>query len=123
MLIGALVFGYIIGAVGNVVQQRSAKENEFFTSMQNLDGFMQEQRLPAELQNEIKTYDTPPSCTCPIASAFEAAKPRVPNRPGLLGACRYVQHLKLSFDMTTYQHYTTLLSPGLRAKVRLEPTP
>ena len=41
MLIGALVFGYIIGAVGNVVQQRSAKENEFFTAMQNLDGFMQ----------------------------------------------------------------------------------
>jgi hypothetical protein len=52
--------------------------------MQNLDDFMSEQRLPTDLQKEIRMY---------------------------------VQRLKLTYDVNTYQHYTSLLSPGLRSKL------
>ncbi|KAK3241041.1 hypothetical protein CYMTET_49165 [Cymbomonas tetramitiformis] len=56
MVLGGLVFGYIIGAVGNVVQQRNAKENEYFTAMTQLNDFMCEQKLPPSLQQDIRGY-------------------------------------------------------------------
>jgi hypothetical protein len=34
-----------------------------------------------------------------------------------------VQRLKLTYDVNTYQHYTSLLSPGLRSKVGSYPLP
>lgn len=56
MVLGGLVFGYIIGAVGNVVQQRNAKENEYYTAMTQLNDFMSEQKLPPSLQQDIRGY-------------------------------------------------------------------
>lgn len=56
MLFGGLIFGYIIGAVGNVVQQRSAKENEYYTSMSSLATFTKELKIPLSLQTEIQRY-------------------------------------------------------------------
>ncbi|KAK3255690.1 hypothetical protein CYMTET_35140 [Cymbomonas tetramitiformis] len=58
MLFGGLIFGYIIGAVGNVVQQRSAKENEYYTSMSNLATFTKELKIPLSLQAEIQRHVT-----------------------------------------------------------------
>eukprot|EP00242_Pyramimonas_sp_CCMP2087_P007288 CAMPEP_0198207028 /NCGR_PEP_ID=MMETSP1445-20131203/10522_1 /TAXON_ID=36898 /ORGANISM="Pyramimonas sp., Strain CCMP2087" /LENGTH=895 /DNA_ID=CAMNT_0043879923 /DNA_START=635 /DNA_END=3319 /DNA_ORIENTATION=+ len=56
MLVGALVFGYVIGQLGNVVTQRNSKTNAYYASMSQLDHFMEEQKLPKELQKEITLY-------------------------------------------------------------------
>ena len=50
MLVGGLLFGYIIGAVGNVVQQTSARENEYHSNMSDLKHFMKDLKLPFQLQ-------------------------------------------------------------------------
>lgn len=39
--------------MGNVVTQRNSKTNAYYASMSQLDHFMEEQKLPKELQKEI----------------------------------------------------------------------
>lgn len=56
MLIGGVIFGYIIGAVSNVVQQTSAKENEHQMAMNDLKLFLVDLKLPGSLQKEIKLF-------------------------------------------------------------------
>jgi len=56
MLLGGLIFGYIIGAIGNLVQQTSAKENEYHMAMNELDFFMNEMKLPLLMRTEISNY-------------------------------------------------------------------
>jgi hypothetical protein len=56
MLLGGLIFGYIIGAIGNLVQQTSAKENEYHMAMNELDFFMNEMKLPLVMRTEISNY-------------------------------------------------------------------
>jgi len=56
MLVGGLLFGYIVGAVGNVVQQTSARENQYYQYMGDLKHFMDELKLPHQLQAELHMY-------------------------------------------------------------------
>ena len=46
MLVGAFMYGYIIGAVGNVIAQANSRKNAFYTLMGELNSFGRGQALP-----------------------------------------------------------------------------
>ena len=45
MLVGAFMYGYIIGAVGNVIAQANSRKNAFYTLMGELNSFLDEGKL------------------------------------------------------------------------------
>jgi voltage-gated potassium channel Kch len=56
MLIGAFMYGYIIGAVGNVIAQANSKKNEFYALMGELNSFLDEGKLSPELRIRLREY-------------------------------------------------------------------
>ena len=56
MLIGAFAYGYIIGAVGNVIAQANNKKNKFYALMGELNSFLDEGRLTPELRIRLREY-------------------------------------------------------------------
>jgi CRP-like cAMP-binding protein len=56
MLVGAFSYGYIIGAVGNVIAQANEKKNKFYTLMGELNVFLDEGRLSPSLRVRLREY-------------------------------------------------------------------
>jgi hypothetical protein len=143
MLLGGLIFGYIIGAIGNLVQQASAKENEYHMAMNELDIFMNEMKLPLLMRTEISNYfqrlhtrSGSPMKTRPVANRLPSPPPlsqldvqrKNTQLHALLSWRRSVRTAcaadgaggeTCSLDVNTYHYYTDLLSPALKAKLLL----
>ena len=56
MLVGAFVYGYIIGAVGNVIAQANEKKNKFYALMGELNSFLSEGKLSPDLRIRLREY-------------------------------------------------------------------
>ena len=56
MLVGAFAYGYIIGAVGNVITQANEKKNKFYALMGELNSFLDEGRLTRALRIRLREY-------------------------------------------------------------------
>jgi voltage-gated potassium channel Kch len=56
MLVGAFVYGYIIGAVSNVISTRNAKTNRFHQLMSELNAFLDEGKFKPELRVRLREY-------------------------------------------------------------------
>ena len=56
MLVGAFAYGYIIGAVGNVITQANEKKNKFYALMGELNSFLDEGRLNRALRIRLREY-------------------------------------------------------------------
>lgn len=56
MLIGAFEYGYIVGAVSNVIATRNEKTNKFQALMRDLNSFMGENRFPPSLCVRLREY-------------------------------------------------------------------
>ena len=56
MLIGAFEYGYIVGAVSNVIATRNEKVNNFQVMMRDLNAFMHENRFPQPLRVRLREY-------------------------------------------------------------------
>ena len=56
MLIGAFIYGYIIGAVSNVIQTRNQKVNRFYQLMGELNAFVAEGNIKQELRVRLREY-------------------------------------------------------------------
>ena len=56
MLVGAFVYGYIIGAVSNVISTRNAKMNRFYQLMSELNNFLQEGKFKPDLRIRLREY-------------------------------------------------------------------
>ena len=56
MLVGAFAYGYIIGAVGNVITQANEKKNKFYALMGELNSFLGEGKLHPALRIRLREY-------------------------------------------------------------------
>ena len=56
MLVGAFVYGYIIGAVSNVISTKNAKKNDFYKLMGELNSFLKEGRWDHDLCMRLREY-------------------------------------------------------------------
>ena len=56
MLVGAFAYGYIIGAVGNVIAQANEKKNKFYALMGELNSFLSEGKLSPALRIRLREY-------------------------------------------------------------------
>ena len=56
MLVGAFMYGYIIGAVGNVIAQANSRKNAFYTLMGELNSFLDEGKLSPDLRIRLREY-------------------------------------------------------------------
>ena len=56
MLVGAFAYGYIIGAVGNVITQANEKKNKFYALMGELNSFLGEGKLDPALRIRLREY-------------------------------------------------------------------
>ena len=56
MLVGAFAYGYIIGAVGNVIAQANEKKNKFYALMGELNSFLDEGKLTPALRIRLREY-------------------------------------------------------------------
>lgn len=56
MLVGAFVYGYIIGAVSNVISTKNAKKNDFYKLMGELNAFLKEGRWDHDLCMRLREY-------------------------------------------------------------------
>jgi len=56
MLVGAFEYGYIVGAVSNIIATRNEKMNRFQGLMRDLNGFLVDHRFPQELRVRLREY-------------------------------------------------------------------
>jgi len=56
MLVGAFEYGYIVGAVSNIIATRNEKINKFQMVMRDLNGFLTEHRFPQHLRVRLREY-------------------------------------------------------------------
>ena len=56
MLIGAFEYGYIVGAVSNVIATRNEKLNKFQAMMRDLNSFLTEHMFPQKLRVRLREY-------------------------------------------------------------------
>jgi hypothetical protein len=56
MLIGATVFGWIVGSIVPLVVGRNDEENALKNTMQNVSKFARENHLPVELLHQMKMH-------------------------------------------------------------------
>ena len=56
MLIGAFEYGYIVGAVSNVIATRNEKLNKFQAMMRDLNGFLTDHMFPQKLRVRLREY-------------------------------------------------------------------
>jgi CRP-like cAMP-binding protein len=56
MLVGAFEYGYIVGAVSNIIATRNEKMNRFQGVMRDLNGFLTDHRFPQELRVRLREY-------------------------------------------------------------------
>ena len=56
MLIGGFMFGYIIGAVGNVITSRNVRHADFCSEMLHLNHFLNEGRFDAPLKQKLREF-------------------------------------------------------------------
>ena len=56
MLIGAFEYGYIVGAVSNVIATRNEKVNKFQGVMRDLNGFLIDHGFPQDLRVRLREY-------------------------------------------------------------------
>lgn len=56
MLVGAFIYGYIIGAVSNVITTRNAKRNRFYQLMSDLNSFLDEGKFAKGLRIRLREY-------------------------------------------------------------------
>ena len=56
MLVGAFEYGYIVGAVSNVIATRNEKVNKFQGVMRDLNGFLTDHGFPQDLRVRLREY-------------------------------------------------------------------
>jgi hypothetical protein len=56
MLFGAFQYGYIIGAVSNIITTRNQKTNHFYQLMSELNAFLEEGKFKPELRVRLREY-------------------------------------------------------------------
>lgn len=56
MLVGAFEYGYIVGAVSNIIATRNEKLNRFQGLMRDLNGFLVDHRFPQALRVRLREY-------------------------------------------------------------------
>lgn len=58
MVVGCSVYAYTIGAVAGVVERMDKPSTEFYQHLDDLNSFMSENNLPAELRRRLRSYFT-----------------------------------------------------------------
>lgn len=56
MLLGGFMFGYVIGAVGNIIATREAKKNQTYRQMEDLNEFIASNKLDNHLAEQLRRY-------------------------------------------------------------------
>jgi CRP-like cAMP-binding protein len=56
MLVGATVFGYIVGSMSTLVEQLDTVKARYKEKMAHVNNYLRERQLPLDLQKTIKTY-------------------------------------------------------------------
>ena len=56
MLLGAFIYGYIIGAVGNAIRLRGEKKGKFYELMNTLNSFFEEAKIKTGLRIRMREY-------------------------------------------------------------------
>jgi voltage-gated potassium channel Kch len=56
MLFGAFIYGYIIGAVSNVISTRNQRTNKFYQLMSELNAFLKEGKFKHDLRIRLREY-------------------------------------------------------------------
>lgn len=56
MLVGAFLYGYIIGAVSAILSSQGEKRHQFTSAMDKLNAFMENRVLPSPLRYQLRQY-------------------------------------------------------------------
>lgn len=56
MLIGAFMYGYVIGAVSAILSAQGERRHHFTSTMNKLNAFMQNRMLPPQLRYQLRHY-------------------------------------------------------------------
>ena len=74
MLIGAFMYGYVIGAVSAILSAQGERRHQFTSTMNKLNAFMQNRMLPPQLRYQLRHYFR--CAPCPITTPFVSCCPR-----------------------------------------------
>lgn len=56
MLVSALLFGYLIGAISALMTSAKARQMEFYGTMTKLNTYLENNGIPRALSNQLRAY-------------------------------------------------------------------